>query len=231
MYVFNSSEICHFCGICNFPDFPLISLFEKFVYINNPDIHKIMKVKFKGVSRSTIDNDLRQKKGKENENTILDTIEGPLQTQVKKSKEYTKNGKIIKILASIDAIDQNNEHYEVKYRLKSLSKGIRYYEKPQLLMYCDIFDIPKITLIEYKQSNQVRKHTQEREDVDHIIDSLFEFIERYESYINDINNINNYKKIKSKSDRERIIKSLLMGDPHNYDDDLLSELTGRPEID
>ena len=226
MYVFNSSEICHFTGICNFPDFPLISLFEKFVYINNPEIHKVMKKKYKGMSRSTIDNDLRQKKGKENENIILNTIDGPLQTQVKKSKEYTKDGKTIKILASIDAIDQHNEHYEVKYRLKSLSKGIRYYEKPQLLMYCDIFDIPYITLLEYKGINQTRKHIQRRENVDHIIDSLFEFVERYESYINNTSEVLQYKKIKSKSDRERLIKSILKGDPSALDDDFLALALG-----
>jgi len=227
MYCFNASEVHNFINKSKF-DIPLIAMFESFMWRNDITTYNKVKKSYSNMSTSIKKNKDRQDAGKRNEkigSIILDNVK---ETQKKISKVYEveRDDKIIKIniCGSIDAYD-GDDYYEFKYRLNSLSDNIRFYEKTQLLMYCDMLDIPYIRLLEFKNKKDYRYHTQEREDITAIINALADFVLRYEDYKPVL--LDTYKKITSKYNREEVIKKLLYPSKNQFldtDDLFLSSI-------
>lgn len=210
MYKFNASEVHNFINPSKF-DIPLIAMFESFMWRNDITTYNKVKKSYSNMSTSIKKNKDRQDAGKRNEKIGSIILDNAKDTQIKVSKVYNveRDNKIIEIniCGSVDAVDNDDDYYEFKYRLNTLSDNVRFYEKTQLLMYCDMLDIPYIKLLEFKNKNDYKYHTQEREDITEIINALADFVIRYEDYKPVL--LETYKKIKSKFDREEVIKKLL----------------------
>lgn len=229
--IFNSSHVSIYTSTNTFQSFPKYIAFELFLQQNDKELHtKLVKPKPTYKKTYQCKDNVRKQTGKKCENDIVkfynDNIKPIKDTKVRKSKVYniTDDGNTnidIEIKAEVDAVNIDNEHIEIKKRINSLSQSIRYYEKEQLLLYMDIFDLPSITLFEYIDDENYKTHTLERGPVDEIISKLCNFVEQYNTFKNDSTLISKYAKGDCKV-REKIIKDIIESSKDDTDSFLTS---------
>lgn len=213
MYTFNSSEVSYWIGKSYFSAVPKYVMFEKFLSNNDEPLYKKCKsVKGKTLTKplkSMIDNSARQQIGKKSEKNIIDHLAKTVtikETRIRKNKIYEVDGININIRAEVDLITEDGKYYEIKKRINSLSNGIRPYEKTQLVLYCDIFDIDEIILFEYLDEDNYQEVIFKRESPEEVLTMLRKFIDRFLK-LKESNKLDNYNGLSWKK-KDEIIKDL-----------------------